>query len=256
MSDTVEIVSVDASNVEKEGFFCRKSKRKSPGYKLKSEWLEQRFAEGVRIKILHENGRSVGFVEYLPAEYAWRAVNAAEYMVIHCIWVVGRAKEKGYGTRLLNECIEDARDSGKHGVAMVTSRKPWLAGSELFLRNGFELVDQAPPSFELVVKRFDDAPLPSFPQDWDRRLASYGSGLTVVYADQCPYNEYGVEVVDDAARQRGLDFRTVKLISSQQVRECAPSAYGIFNVVYDGKLITYHYEAEKTLAKLLDTQIG
>jgi len=256
MSDEVEIISVDASNVEKEGFFCRKSKRKSPGYKQKLQWLQQRFAEGMRIKILHENGRSVGFIEYVPGEFAWRAVNAAEYMVVHCIWVVGRAKEKGYGTRLLNECLDDARDSGKRGVAMVTSRRHWLAGSELFLRDGFELVGQAPPCFELVVESFDDAPMPSFPQDWDRRLAGYGSGLTVVHADQCPYNEYGVQIVEDVGRQRGLDTRVVKLTSSQEARERAPSAYGIFNVVYDGELITYHYEAEKTLARLLDAQIG
>jgi L-amino acid N-acyltransferase YncA len=256
MGDRVEIVSVDASNVEKEGFFCRKSKRKSPGYKRKSEWLEHRFAEGMRIKILHENGRSVGFIEYVPGQNAWRAVNATDYVVIHCIWVVGRAKEKGYGTRLLNECIEDARNSGAHGVAMVTSRRPWLAGSELLLRNGFDLVGQAPPCFGLVVKRFNDAPWPSFPEDWDQRLASYGSGMTVVHADQCPYNEYGVEVVEDAARQRGLDFRSVKLTSSQEVQERAPSAYGIFNVVYGRELVTYHYEGPKTLAKLLDKRSG
>ncbi len=35
---------------------------------------------------------------------------------------------------------------GKHGVAVVARDSPWLAGPELFLANGFEIVDSAHPS--------------------------------------------------------------------------------------------------------------
>ena len=99
MSDRVEIVTVDLTNVDERGFFCYKSKPKSVGYKQKLSWLKARLAEGMRIKILYENGRSVGFVEYIPGEFAWRVVQAKGYMVIHCLWVVGRGKRKGYGSR-------------------------------------------------------------------------------------------------------------------------------------------------------------
>ena len=130
MNTDVEIVSVDATNVAEYGFFCYKSRRKSEGYRRKLNWLEQRFSEGMKIKIVYENGRSVGFIEYMPGEFAWRAVNASGYLVIHCVWVVGRAKGKGYGARLLNECTADARKMGKQGVAMVTSsRIGWRAVS-------------------------------------------------------------------------------------------------------------------------------
>ena len=90
MSEQVEIVTVDATNVDEYGFFCYKSKPKSAGYRQKLGWLRERFAEGMRIQILYEGKRSVGFVEYMPGEAAWRAVDAAGYMLIHCIWVVGR----------------------------------------------------------------------------------------------------------------------------------------------------------------------
>jgi len=252
MSNTVEIVTVDATNVEKHGFFCYRSKPKTPGYRQKLDWLRQRFAEGLSIKIVTENGRQVGFVEVTPGEYAWRAVRAANYMVIHCLWVVGQAKDKGYGSRLLDACLEDAQRTGRHGVAMVTSHGYWLAGSKLFLKSGFEVVDQAPPSFELLVKRFDAAPLPAFPADWDARLARYGSGLTVVYADQCPFIDNAIQIVAETAAARGLETRLVKLESSQQVRDTAPSAYGIFGVVYNGKLLMYHYNTLKDMAKILD----
>jgi len=37
------------------------------------------------------------------------------------------------------------------------------------------------------------------------------------------------------------------------VRDAAPSAYGIFNVVYDGRLVTYHYiDSRKGSQEFLD----
>ena len=120
-------------------------------------------------------------------------------------------------------------------------------------KNGFEVVGQAPPSFQLLVKRFDDVPLPTFPDDWNKRSGHYGSGLTIVYSDQCPYIEDAVKGTLEIAGERGVKGQTVKLESSQQVRDSAPSAYGIFNIVYNGKLVTYHYiSSKKDRQKFLD----
>jgi len=56
MKEFFEIKTVNADNVNESGFFCYMSKRKEPGYKQKRDWLEARFAEGMKIKILHEDG--------------------------------------------------------------------------------------------------------------------------------------------------------------------------------------------------------
>jgi GNAT superfamily N-acetyltransferase len=256
MSNDVEIVTVDATNVCQRGFFCYKSKPKSEGYRRKLNWLEQRFSEGLKIQILYEGGRSVGFIEYIPGESAWRAVKADGYMVIHCLWVVGRAKDKGYGGRLLEECVADAREMGKHGVAMVTSSRPWLADKDIFLEHGFEVVDEATPSFELLVKKFGEAPSPVFPQDWEDRLGRYGSGMTILRTDQCPYVELAVELALEAADEMGIEARVVELKDCQEAQDLAPSAYGVFNIVYDGKLLSYYYLTKKELPKLLDKLAG
>ncbi len=256
MGDKVEIITIDATNVGEYGFFCYKSKPKSAGYQQKLSWLRQRFSEGMRIKILYENDRSVGFIEYTPGESAWRAVSAPNYLVIHCLWVVGRGKGKGYGSRLLNECIEDARRTQKHGVAMVTSRGNWLANKKVLLKNGLEPVDQAPPSFDLLVRKFDDAPLPAFPKDWDARLSRYGSGLTIVRSDQCPYVDNAARAALEAAGERGVETQVIELKSSQEVQDSAPSAYGVFNVVYNGEVLSYHSRSKKELVGLLDKHTG
>lgn len=253
MNDTIQIVTVDAANVAEQGFFCYKSKPKSEGYRRKLNWLEQRFAEGMKIKILIENGRSVGFIEYIPGEYAWRSINANGYMVIHCLWVVGRGKGKGYGTRLLDACIKDAREQGMQGVAMVASSRVWLADKKLFLKSDFEVIDQAPPSFDLLVKNFTDAPtIPSFPTDWEARAARYPSGLTIFRSDQCPYIVDAAKIFTETAAELNIPAQVIEIKTAREVQELAPSAYGLFNVVYNGKLLSYHYLTEKQLLKRLD----
>jgi GNAT superfamily N-acetyltransferase len=252
MNSDFEIVTVDAANVGEYGFFCYKSKPKSEGYRQKLDWLRPRFSEGLRIQILFEDGRSVGFIEYMPGESTWRAVHAPGYLLVHCLWVVGRAKKKGYGSRLLERCVEDARRMRKHGVAMVTSSRNWLAGSKLLLKNGFEVVDHAPPTFELLVKKLGEFPSPAFPGDWDERLSRCGPGLTIVRSSQCPYVEAAVQAAVKAADDLGIGARVIELGSGQEARDLAPSAYGTYNVVYDGKLLTYHSVGRRDLLRLLD----
>ncbi|NIO37642.1 hypothetical protein GTO27_08055 [Candidatus Bathyarchaeota archaeon] len=47
------------------------------------------------------------------------------------------------------------------GVAVVTSERNWLAGKRFFLQHDFESVHEYPP-FTLMVKKFGNAPSPSF----------------------------------------------------------------------------------------------
>jgi GNAT superfamily N-acetyltransferase len=253
MDSNVEMITVDdADKAAEHGFFCYKSKPKAEGYRRKLAWLEQRFAEGLQIKMIHEDDRSVGFIEYTPVEFAWRPIEAEGYLAIHCLWVVGRAKEKGYGSRLLNACLEDARSMGKHGVVAATKKGGHLVGKKIFLKHGFEVVDQAPPAFSLVTRTFGDAPSPAFPHDWEERQARYSEGLTVVYADQCPYFYDAVRKALEAAEEVGIQARqAVELKSAQEVRELAPCPYGTFGIVYDGALVTCTPLGTKRLKKRL-----
>jgi len=239
-NNTVEIITVDeASKANGYGFFCYKSKPKAEGYRCKLAWLEERFEEGLQIKIIQEDGRSLGFIEYTPGEFAWRPIAAEGYMVIHCLWVVGRAKEKGYGSRLIELCIQEAKARGMHGVAALTKKGGYLVGKKIFLQHGFEVVDQASPTFKLVAKTFDVAPLPSIPQNWKERQAHYGEGLTVIYAHQCPYYHDAVKGALEVAADVGIQTRqAIELKSAQEAQNLAPCPYGTFGIVYEGTLVT------------------
>jgi ribosomal protein S18 acetylase RimI-like enzyme len=250
MKGQTEIVTVGAGNVDAHGFFCYKSKPKSPGHRSKLAWLGERFQEGLTIKMLYEGKRSVGFIEYMPGELAWRVVDAPGYLVIHCLWVVGKAKGKGHGSRLIEECVEDGKRQGKRGVVMVSSRGNWLAHEKVFLESGFERVGSAPPSFQLLVRQTGEGPLPSFPENWKERLASFGPGVTVVYADQCPYMPDAVNQAVAAFKERGMDAGRVRLDDARVLRERSPSPYGVFAIVMDGQLFSYHYLGSKEIRRL------
>ena len=112
------IVTVDEHNVDEYGFFCVNNK-KHPGYITKLSWLQQRFKEGLRIKlILTKDGKRAGFLEYIPGEYTWRIVNAPGYLVIQCIWVSSK-KVKWEGEIVFQAVAEKTYCFYFTGVAII-----------------------------------------------------------------------------------------------------------------------------------------
>ena len=248
----MRIITVTPENVEEIGFFCLMSRRKSDGYQRKLRWLKARFEEGLRIKMLDLSEGGRGFIEYIPGEFAWRPVEASGYLFIHCLWVVGKSKGNGYAKLLLRECLADAKRCGAQGVAMVTSEGNWLVGKKLLLSRGFKSVDRASPGYELLAKDFGPAPPPLFPTDWERRASDFGKGLTVIRTDQCPYLDDAVNTALEAAQVRGIPANVVELTSAREMRERAPSPYGVFTIVLDGEVLSHYYQPLKKLTELLD----
>jgi GNAT superfamily N-acetyltransferase len=244
----MKITDVNASNVEKHGFFCYMSKKKAAGYQNKLSWLRDRFAEGMRIKLLELPDR--GFIEYIPGEYAWRTIDAKAYMVIHCLWVVGKSKGKGYATKLLKACIADAKKASMKGVAMVTSEKVWMLDRPLLEKNGFDCVAEEKP-FSLMVKRFGRAQLPKLIDNTASLKKRFPKGLTVIRSAQCPYIEDATKTALDAAKKAKMKSKVVELDSAEDVRKLSPSPYGTFGMLKDGELLSYHYLLQKDLSPLL-----
>lgn len=247
----IEIVDINRDNLHQKGFFCMRSKPNSPGYQRKLAWLTDRLQEGLHLKIIEDDGYPRGFIEYIPSEHNWRGITGTNYMVIHCLWVVGRGKGKGLGSSLLQACLSHAKELGKSGVAMVTSSETWLTDKAFFMKYGFKSVDTAPPCFELVVNSFDDRPVPQFNHGWEERAGIYSEGLTIIRADQCPYLEDAVKSILEVAEERGIPSKVIHIENCIEAQN-APSPYGVFNVLLNGEVLTYHPMTKRELNKLLD----
>ena len=240
--EKIKIIDTNADNLL-EYDLCGYKKLTTPGYREKVEWLKNRFSEGLRIKTLYsiEDG-TLGMIEYIPGEWCWRAVEAHGYMFIHCLVIMKRAyKGKGYGSLLLNECLNDAIKEHMHGVAVVTRKSTFMVDKHIFLKNGFVVVDKAPPDFELLVKRFhENNAMPKFKGDWKNKAIKYGKGLSIIKADQCPYSVKNVEeIIETAQNIYGLKPTLIKLKTCEDARN-TPCAFGTFCIVYSGEVIADH----------------
>ena len=252
------IIDTNADNILKYGV-CGYKDIMRAGYSEKVEWLKDRFPEGMKIKtLLSDKDGNQGMIEYIPGEYCWRPVEALGYIFIHCIFVGFKHayKGRGYGSLLVDECLNDARKGKLHGVAVVTRKGPFMAGKELFVKNGFEDVDSAPPDFELLVKKFDkNAPAPKFKGDWKERLNQYGKGLTIIRADQCPYTVKNVrEISETSEKTYGIKPNVINLKNCEEAQN-SPCAFGTFCIVYNGKVVAEHPISNKRFTNIMDKEV-
>ncbi|MFD2724659.1 GNAT family N-acetyltransferase [Hyunsoonleella rubra] len=234
-----KIIEVTPNNVEKETLFCIKDMKK-PEAKSKQKWFEKRYKEGLKLKILKDaNDKMLGFIEYIPASNAWRPVEADNFMFIHCMYIYAKKhRNLGLGAMMLKEAENDAMSKHMDGLCVMTSKGSWMADKRLFEKHGFNQVD-ARGRFELMSKKWNaQAPDPSL-IDWTTKQQNY-MGWHLLYADQCPWHEKSVEALLNVAMDHGIDLKITKINTAQEAKN-APSGYGGFNLLYNGKLLEDHY---------------
>jgi hypothetical protein len=249
----VRVINVDLNNISQYPPKCFLNP-KNEGYQIKLEWLKKRFSEGLKTKQLYseKGGKCIGFIEYMPGKYAWRAVDARGYMFIHCMWISpNKYKKKGYGSLLVKECIKDAKKEGKIGVAVVTSEGPFMAGKDLFLKNGFKSVAET-GLFNLMVKTLKKGPSPKF-RDLEKQLSKY-KGLNIIYANQCPWVARSIKDLGEIAKEKGLKLKVTELKNAKQAQN-APSIYATFNLVHNGKLLVDHYISNKRFLNIIEKEL-
>lgn len=207
-------------------------------YHLKIDWLEARYKEGLKIKLLYLDGekKPVGFIEYIPGQYCWRAVDAKNYMFIHCLWTYGKKyQHKGLGRLLIEDVEKEAK--AMLGVAVVTSDKSFMVNKDIFIKNGYAIAAESGKD-QLLAKQFKDGPLPSI-NDWQTQLSKI-DGLTIVYSKQCPWVARFIEEIKPTLKKEKIHIKTIELKTAAQAQK-APSLYGVFNLIHNRKLLADRY---------------
>lgn len=253
MDDKIKIVSVTPDNVDTYGLFCVKNK-KSPGYASKLRWFIQEYPHGLRLKLLQdEAGRQLGFIEYTTAEHAWRPIEAPGHLFIHCMFVYrNEDKGKGLASRLIQDCLEDARSSGKAGVVAMSSDGAWITSRHIFLKNGFRQAGNQ-GRFELMHYPLSEGALPKF-RDWRSRQEGY-QGWHLLYANQCPWHQKCVDELQHYANEVGISLKVFE-ISDAAAAQSAPSGFGVFALIKDGQLLEGHYISKTRFRNIVKSTEG
>ena len=246
------LIKIGPENLAEYGIGCIRN-REHPGYMHKIDWLQRRFAEGLRIlQFCEETTKPMAFLEYVPGEFAWRPVNAQGWLFIHCLWVISaEQRHAGLGTRLIQACVQEAKRDGRIGVAAMVSNGMWMAGEKIFLNNGFTKVAER-DRFALVVHSLRKGAKPEF-RDIDKYTATY-QGLHIVYSNQCPMLLKSVNDVSEMAAQHGIKVRVTALENACEAQN-APSYYGTFSLLWNGRLLSDHYVSKGRFKNILKKEI-
>jgi len=150
-------------------------------------------------------------------------------------------KGRGYASSLIDRCIKDTEDEGLKRVCVVTRKGPFIAGSQIFLKKGFEIVDKAGPDFELLVKKFDEnVEDPRFTINLDTLSTKYANGITIIRSVQCPYTLKNVNTIIETTRNEYDITPLVVDIEDAIEAQRSPCAFGTFCIIHDGDIIVHH----------------
>lgn len=248
----MNIISVNNSNIDTEHICCAITDKKGECcVSSKKAWLKECYNDGLMFKKLNVRGKV--FIEYIPAENAWCPIIAENYMFINCFWVSGQFKGQGYANILLEECISDAKEQGKAGIAVLTSKTkmPFLSDPKYLKYKGFQVCDTATPYYELLVLPFyEKAENPKF-KECCKQGKTVQKGIVLYYSNQCPHTEKYAPLIAEIANARGVDFTLIKYQTKDQAQN-APAPFTTYSFFYDGEFVTNEILSDKKFIKFLD----
>lgn len=248
MSENIQLIEVTPANLASEHICCALSGGKNEaGVETKKNWMRIQMEQG--LKFVKADVRGKVFIEYIPAEFAWRPIVAPGYIFIHCLWVSGRFQSQGLAKRLLEVCLKDAKNT--NGVVAVSSKQTWLTDTAFYEKHGFEKCDTAAPYFDLVVKRFKkEAPLPHFSKTLEQTTTN-GKGVQLYFTDQCPFTTLYVQQMAEAAKARKLKVEMIHADTPEKA-QALPFAFGTFGAFLDGQFLTHKLMSGIQFGKKLD----
>jgi len=246
----MDYIQVTKENIENEHICCAISNNKDVQVSSKKTWLSDRFEDGLVFLKSAERGKC--FIEYIPAENAWIPIEADGYMYIDCLWVAGSFKGHGYSTDLLNDCIEDSKGKGKKGLCILcaTKKKPFLADPKFLKYKGFIVGDEADNGVQLWYLPFEEQVAPPRFKDCAKHPHIDENGYVLYYTSQCPFNAKYVPILERTAKENGIQFRAIHIISKDEAQN-APTPITNYALFCDGKYVTNEQLNDKKFLKLV-----
>ena len=238
---------ITKENIDNEHICCAMSGNQSLA---KKEWLKQRFDEGLVFYRSEERGKC--FIEYIPAENAWIPIEADGYLYINCLWIAGQMKGHGYADDLLGECIRDGKAQGKKGVCILCAvgrKREFLADRGFLEHKGFLLADTSDCGITLLYLPLTSGAEPPKFKECAKHPEIESDGFVLYYTDQCPFTYYWVPRVAEAAKERGISFKTIH-ITDKQAAQSVPAPVTTYALFHNGKFVTHAVLSDKKFLAL------
>lgn len=246
-----DFVNLTSDNLIDEHLCCIiRSKKAHKGIDAKRQWLCERLKEGHVFRKL--NAKATVFIEYAPLETAWVPIIGDNYYYIYCLWVLGDYKGKGYGKRLMEYCLEDAKLKEKSGICILGAKKQksWLSDQSFAKKFGFKVVDTTDNGYELLALSFDGT-APKFTQN-AKSSEIENKELTIYYNTQCPYTHQSIEMTKEYCDINNVPVSLIRVNTLQEAKKL-PCVFNNWAVFYNGKFETVNLLDIAYLKRILKT---
>ena len=247
----MDYIRVTSENIGAEHICCAISNNKDIQVSSKKAWLNEAFSDGLVFLKSTERGKC--FIEYIPAENSWVPIKADNYMYIDCLWVSGSFKGHGYSNDLLNEAINDSREKGKIGLCILSSakKKPFLADPKYLAHKGFSVCDESDNGIQLWYLPFEkNAEKPQF-KECAKHPHTDKTGFVLYYTSQCPFNAKYVPIVEQTARENGIEFAAVHIDNKEDAQN-APTPVTTYALFHNGEYVTNEQMNDTKFLKLVE----
>lgn len=244
-----KFINITADNLADEHLCCIiRSKKPHPGVLAKRAWLADRLAEGHVFRKLDE--KATVFIEYAPLETAWVPILGENYIYVYCLWVLGDYKGKGYGKKLMQYCLADAKEKGRSGVCMLgaNKQKSWLSDQSFAKKFGFTVVDTTDNGYELLALSFDGT-VPQFAPG-AKKLKIQNEELTIYYDMQCPYVCQNIERIKAYCGEENVPVSFIQVDTLQKAKNL-PGVFNNWAVFYKGRFETVNLLDVSYLKRIL-----
>jgi GNAT superfamily N-acetyltransferase len=166
------------------------------GARLKIDWITKRLKSGYKAKILYEQDKPIGFIDYLPIETQIE-IAGQDVTLINCISIIFGYRGKGYGKLLLKEAEIDAEKFSK-GIVVVAHEHPKWMPISFFSNMGYRVVDERDGKIRriLMFKAFKTVKTPKFGSPKYQYKAESGKLLVEIFwSGACPHNLLSIELL-------------------------------------------------------------
>lgn len=246
-----QYITLNNGNINKEHICCAISDKKHQvGVVEKKQWIKNELANGHTFTKLNVNGKV--FIEYTNIEKAWASVIGKNYFYIHCLWVSGSYKNKGYGKALIEKTIEHAKNQNKDGICIISSlkKKPFLSDYKFLKKYNFEIVDQI-DDYLLLAYKITNNNIPQFSYSAKNNNIINEKGLRIYYSPQCPYIINCIKEVEAFCKNNNIKLNLIKITTLEEAKN-VPSVFNNYSVFLNGEFVSVHLLNENYLKKLLN----
>ena len=140
-------------------------------------------------------------------------------------------------------------------ISAAAKKKPFLVDPEFLKHKGFTVFNESDNGVLLYYLPFDkDAELPRF-RDCAGKPHIEEKGYVLYYTNQCPFNANHVPVIEDIAKERSIQFKSICLQSREEA-QAAPTPITTYAWFPIGNYIKNEQMSDKRFLRLLEKHSG